>query len=337
MREVGDPGAIAGRFRGTSCLVTGGLGFIGSNLSLALLAAGAETRVLDSLEPRHGGDRAHLAGTPARVTIGDIADSEVAAKLLDGVDYIFNLAGQVSHVDSIHEPLRDLEINATSQLAFLETVREINPTARIVYASTRQIYGRPRQLPVTEEHPIEPVDVNGVSKHAADRLHLIYHQVHDLPATVLRLSNVYGPRQRLEGDHQGFLPVFIRRALAGEPIELFGDGAMRRDCLYIDDAVAAMLIAASSDEATGEVFNIGHHSDHSLAEIAAAVIAAVGGGEVVSRPWPPDLERIAIHAFRTDHSKAERVLGWRPSWDLADGLAATIAHLRGDLGEVAAS
>ena len=328
MRDVGDPDAIAGTYRGSSCLVTGGLGFIGSNLALALLEAGAETRVLDSLEPRHGGDRAHLAGSAAEVTIGDIADPALAAKLLDGVDFVFNLAGQVSHIDSITEPLRDLEINATSQLSLLETTRTVNPRARVVYSSTRQIYGRPRSLPVTEEHPIEPVDVNGVSKHAADRLHLIYHQVHELPATVLRLSNVYGPRQRLEGDHQGFLPVFVRRALAGEEIVLFGDGSQRRDCLYVDDAVSALLAAASDEDAVGEVFNIGHHDDHSLVEIAAAVTAAAGGGEVVRRPWPPGHERIAIHSFRTDHSKAERVLGWRPSWDLADGLAATVAHLR---------
>jgi UDP-glucose 4-epimerase len=327
-----DPvGTRASRYAGSRCLVTGGLGFIGSNLALALAGAGAEVTVVDSLEPRHGGDRDNVAGTPVEVVIADIADRDAVAPALERADFVFNLAGQVSHLDSMTDPLHDLDINARSQLAFLEHVRKLSPGVSIVYASTRQVYGRPRTAPVDETHALDPVDVNGVSKLAADRLHRLYHRVHALPATVLRLSNVYGPRQRLDGDHQGFLPAFVRRALEGEAITVFGDGSQRRDCLYVDDAVTALLAATDNPSAYGEVFNIGHHEHESLLDIAHAVVAAAGSGEVVTTPWPEDRARIAIDSYWTDHSKATRMLGWQPTWALAEGLAATLEHYRSSL------
>lgn len=327
-----DPvGTRASRYAGTNCLVTGGLGFIGSNLALALAGADAKVTVVDSLEPRHGGDRENVAGAPVEVIVSDIAERDAVADTVAAADFIFNLAGQVSHLDSMTDPLHDLDINARSQLAFLEHVRRLNPGASIVYASTRQVYGRPRTVPVDESHPLDPVDVNGVSKLAADRLHRLYHRVHAMPASVLRLSNVYGPRQRLDGDHQGFLPAFVRRALEGEAITVFGDGSQRRDCLYVDDAVTALLAVSGNPAAYGEVFNIGHHDNESLLEIAHAVVAAAGSGEVVNTPWPEDRARIAIDSYWTDHSKATEVLGWRPTWSLADGLAATLEHYRSSL------
>ena len=327
-----DPvGMRASRYAGTSCLVTGGLGFIGSNLALTLAAAGAKVTVVDSLEPRHGGDRDNVAGAPVEVIVADIAERDAVAGPVEEADFVFNLAGQVSHLDSMTDPLHDLDINARSQLAFLEHVRKLNPGASVVYASTRQVYGRPQTAPVDETHPLDPVDVNGVSKLAADRLHRLYHRVHAMPATVLRLSNVYGPRQRLDGDHQGFLPAFVRRALEGEAITVFGDGSQRRDCLYVDDAVTALLAAADNPSAYGEVFNIGHHEHESLLEIAHAVVAAAGSGEVVNTPWPEDRARIAIDSYWTNHSKATEILGWEPTWPLADGLAATLEHYRSSM------
>jgi UDP-glucose 4-epimerase len=322
---------LASRYAGRRCLVTGGLGFIGSNLALTLAGAGADVTVVDSLEPRHGGDRRNLDGAEIEVVVADIAHSDAVTGPLAATEYVFNLAGQVSHLDSMTDPLRDLDINARSQLAFLEHVRHVNPRATVVYASTRQVYGRPRQVPVDESHPLDPVDVNGVSKLAADRLHRLYCRIHGIPASVLRLSNVYGPRQRLDGDHQGFLPVFVRRAMDGAPITVFGDGSQRRDCLYVDDAVNALLAAAWSNRAHGEVFNIGHHEHHSLLDIARAVVEAAGDGEVVQAPWPADRERIAIDSYWTDYGKAARTIGWEPTWSLADGLATTLAHHRSRL------
>jgi len=319
---------MASRYAGSNCLVTGGLGFIGSNLALALADAGAQVTVVDSLEPRHGGDRLNVEGAPIEIVISDIAEHAGVAEPLARADYVFNLAGQVSHLDSMTDPLHDLDINARSQLAFLEHVRKINPGASVVYASTRQVYGRPQTTPVDENHPLDPVDVNGVSKLAADRLHRLYHRVHAMPSSVLRLSNVYGPRQRLDGDHQGFLPAFVRRALEGETITVFGDGSQRRDCLYVEDAVTALLAAAADPSAYGEVFNIGHHEHESLIDIAHAIVAATGSGEVVTAPWPEDRARIAIDSYWTDYSKATRMLGWEPAWSLADGLAETLEHYR---------
>jgi UDP-glucose 4-epimerase len=327
-----DPvGTSASRYSGSNCLVTGGLGFIGSNVALALAGAGAEVTVVDSLEPRHGGDRENVAGAPVDVIVADIAERDAVADAVSRADFIFNLAGQVSHLDSMTDPLHDLDINARSQLAFLEHVRKLNPGASVVYASTRQVYGRPQAAPVDEAHPLDPVDVNGVSKLAADRLHRLYHRVHAMPTTILRLSNVYGPRQRLDGDHQGFLPSFVRRALEGEAITVFGDGSQRRDCLYVDDAVTALLAANDEPAAYGEIFNIGHHEHESLLEIAHAVVEAAGSGEVINTPWPEDRARIAIDSYWTDHSKATRMLGWQPTWSLDEGLAATLEHYRSSM------
>jgi UDP-glucose 4-epimerase len=322
---------LASHYADKSCVVTGGLGFIGSNVALTLLECGAEVTAVDSLEERHGGDRRNLEGSDAEVVIASIADRDAVAGPLARADFVFNLAGQVSHLDSMTDPLRDLDINGRSQLAFLEHVRDINPRAVVVYSSTRQVYGRPRRLPVDESHPLDPVDVNGVSKLAADRLHRLYCRIHGIPTSVLRLSNVYGPRQRLDGDHQGFLPAFVRRAIEGEPITVFGDGSQRRDCLYVDDAVTALLAAAQSDQARGEVFNIGHHEHESLLDIAHAVVDAAGNGGVVQAPWPEERARIAIDSYWTDYGKATRLLGWEPSWSLADGLGSTLAHHRSRL------
>ena len=291
-------GNRASHYAGSTCLVTGGLGFIGSNLALALAEAGASVTVVDSLEPRHGGDRANVAGEPIDVIVADIAERDAVAAPLADADFVFNLAGQVSHLDSMTDPLLDLDVNARSQLAFLEHVREINPGVSVVYASTRQVYGRPQTAPVDESHPLDPVDVNGITKLAADQLHLLYHRVHGMPASVLRLTNVYGPRQRLDGDHQGFLPVFVRRALEGEAITVFGDGSQRRDCLYVDDVVTALLAAADNPSAYGEIFNVGHDDHVSLLEIADAVVdgGRLGRGRhvAVARGPRPDRDRLVL-------------------------------------------
>ena len=318
-------------FRGTSCLVTGGLGFIGSNLALALATSGARVVVVDALVPQHGGNLRNIEHDDAAITatIASIGDRDAMVPLLRDAEVIFNIAGQVSHLESMADPLRDLELNLRSHLAFLELAREVRPDAPIVQTSTRQVYGRPRYLPVDEEHPTAPVDVNGVNKLASEQLHLIYAAVHDMAISALRLTNVYGPRQCLSRDGLGFLPVFVRRALRGEPIQVYGDGEQRRDCLHVNDVVRALTFAVATADATGQVFNLGHDDAIDLRTIALLVAEAAGGrSEVTTVPWPADHARIDIGSFRGDYSKAKRVLGWEPEIDFRAGIAEAIAFYR---------
>jgi UDP-glucose 4-epimerase len=318
-------------FHDVSCLVTGGLGFIGSNLALALAAGGARVEVVDALVPEHGGAARNVErrGAPIPTTIADIGDAEAVAPLVRRAEVIFNVAGQVSHLESMADPLRDLDLNVRSHLAFLEVARHVRPSAVVVHTSTRQVYGRPRYLPVDEDHPTAPVDVNGIDKLAGEQLHLLYASVHDMAISALRLTNVYGPRQCLQRDGLGFLPVFVRRALRGEPIHVYGDGLQQRDCLHVDDVVKALASAATAPDSAGQVFNLGHYDALGLGEIAQIVATAAGGSSTVDFvPWPSDLARIDIGSFAGDFSKAKRMLGWEPLIPFDDGIASTLAFYR---------
>lgn len=309
-------------------MVTGGAGFIGSNVVHRLVAGGATVRVVDAMVETHGADLRNLDGLDVALLATDIGDPAVA-DLLDGADVVFNLAGQVSHTASMRDPEADLFFNTLTHARFLETLRRVRPQARVVHASTRQVYGRAIHLPVDEQHPAQPVDVNGVAKWAGEQLHLVYAHAHGLPITSMRLTNVYGPRQRLTSNELGFLPVFLRTALEGGVIELFGDGEQRRDCLFVDDVVDVMLAAASSEAATGKVFNVGHPRHHSLAEIAEILVGLSDHrASVRTRPWPPEHERIDIGSFETDSRAVEATLGWVARTDIAAGLAATVTFYR---------
>lgn len=311
----------------TRCLVTGGLGFIGSNLVHELHRQGAVVTVVDGLVDGHGGHHGNLDGVTVPVTVADISDPAVGDLVADA-DVIFNVAGQVSHTASMRDPLADLRLNATSHASFLETIRHRNPMARVVHTSTRQVYGRALRQPVDELHPAHPVDVNGVAKLAGEQLHMVYAHAHEMPITSLRLTNVYGPRQRLTSDELGFLPVFLRKALNNETIRIFGDGQQRRDCLYVDDVVEA-LIACTADVAVGSVYNVGHVVDNSLVEVASEIVSATastGGVEMVA--WPDEHLRIDIGSFHTDGSKIADTVGWKSSTTLSDGVARTVAFYR---------
>jgi UDP-glucose 4-epimerase len=326
-------------FTGRRCVVTGGLGFIGSNLALALARGGAHVTVIDSSVARHGANPANLMPDGRGVTEPDprivLVEADLAAtdrpdvrQAAVGADVVFNLAGQVSHVDSMDDPLFDLDVNTTSQFRFLELLRRENPSATVVYTSTRQIFGKPRYLPVDEEHPVAPVDVNGITKYATEQLHLLYHDVYGLAASAVRLTNVFGPRQRLRDDLQGFLPIFLRRALTDDAITVFGDGAQERDCLYVDDVVECLLLAAAVPDAAGEIFNVGNDERLSLGAIADAVVIAAGTGRVEHVPWPPDRDAIDIGSYFGDSSKAKRMLGWEPRTSFAAGIERTVAFYR---------
>jgi nucleoside-diphosphate-sugar epimerase len=291
--------------------------------------------------PRHGANSLNLVPDDAlepdarihviEADLGDGFGDGARADVIEAAavaEFVFNLAGQVSHVDSMTKPLFDLSVNTTSQFAFLELLRDVNPHVTVVYTSTRQIFGKPKYLPVDEEHPVNPVDVNGITKYAAEQLHHLYHDVYGLRASTVRLTNVYGPRQRLTDDLQGFLPIFLRRALADEPITVFGEGDQQRDCLYVDDVVECLELAALTPDASGEIFNVGNDERLSLAEIAQCIVEVVGSGRVEHVPWPADRDAIDIGSYFGDSSKAKRVLGWEPRTGFADGMARTVAFYR---------
>lgn len=314
-------------FKRSRALVTGGLGFIGSHLAKALLEAGADVTLADSLIPEYGGNLFNVREIADQVDIQytDIRDPWAIRRLVGDKDVIFNLAGQVSHIDSMTDPMTDLEINCRAQLSLLEALRADNPGAKVVFAASRQQYGRPQSLPVTEEHPLAPVDVNGVNLVAAEQYHLLYHAVYGLPTTSLRLTNTYGPHLLMKHDRQGFITTFIRRAVDGETIEVFGDGSQLRDFTYVDDAVDAFLAVAASAESVGKAFNVGGIEPVPLLDVAR-LCQKIGaaGGSVDLVPWPEERKRIDIGSVYLDHSLLTEQTGWRPRVDLRSGLERTI-------------
>jgi UDP-glucose 4-epimerase len=321
---------LAEPLRGQRVLITGGLGFIGSNLARALVGAGADVTLVDSLVPTYGGNLYNVAGVEQllHVNVSDVRDEHSLRHLVQGQHVIFNLAGQTSHLDSMLDPYTDLEINARAQLSILEACRHGNPEARVVFASTRQIYGRPRRLPVDEEHPIEPVDVNGIHKTAGEWYHLLYGDVYGLPVVVLRLTNTYGPRMRVRDARQTFLGIWLRLVLEGRSIVVYGDGLQRRDFNFVDDAVCAFLLAATRPEALGRVYNLGGEEHISLRDLAELLVDVHGGGQIDFVPFPADRKAIDIGDYFADWSRIETELGWRPSVALRDGIATTLDYYR---------
>jgi len=318
-------------FRAKRCLVTGGLGFIGSNLVHRLVGLEAEVLVVDSLIPNHGGTLANLRGVDhcVRVNISDVRDRQSMEHLVQGQDYLFNLAGQVAHIDSMEDPFTDLEINCRAQLSLLESCRRYNPQVKIVFASTRQIYGRADYLPVDEKHLRRPTDINGIHKMAGEWYHILYNNVYGIRACALRLTNTYGPRQALNmGPRQGFLPHWIRTVLDGGELQIWGDGRQLRDLTYVDDVVEAFLMAAASDVADGEVFNLGGPEPISLRDLAELLVQVAGSGTIVHRPWPPERKAIDVGSQYMDYTKIQRALGWRPTVSIEEGLRRTIAFYR---------
>lgn len=320
------------RFSGKRVLITGGLGFIGSNLARRLIALGAKVSIVDSLIPEYGGNRRNLTGVAGRVRlhVADVRDWPRLPGLVRGQDYLFNLAGQTSHMDSMSEPQTDLDINGRAQLAILEACRRHNPDIRIVFASTRQVYGRPDYLPVDEKHPLRPVDVNGINKIAGESFHLLYSRVYGIRATALRLTNTIGPRMRVKDARQTFVGIWIRRLLEGRPFEVWG-GDQLRDFTYIDDAVEAFLVAASRPEAEGQVFNLGGPPPVTLRRLAELLVEINGGGEFILRSFPAEREKIDIGDFYADDRLIARRLGWRPQTSLRRALTETLAYYRREL------
>lgn len=320
-------------YRGRRVMITGGAGFIGSNLARRLVDLGANVLLVDSLIPEYGGNLFNIRGIADRVrlNVADVRQDSTMSYLVRHVEVIFNLAGQVSHIDSMRDPFTDLEINCRSQLSILEACRRNNPAAKVVFAGTRQVYGKPDCLPVTERHLVRPTDVNGINKVAGEYYHLVYDHVFGVRACSLRLTNIYGPRQLVKHDRQGFIGWFIRLAVEDREIQIYGDGSQLRDFVYVDDAADAFLRAGAADACNGEVFNVGGAEPVSHRDLVRLLIEVAGTGRVRFVPWPEEKRAIDIGSFYADSSKFRIATGWEPRVGLRDGLARTVAYYRAHL------
>lgn len=321
-------------FAGRRVLITGALGFIGSNLALRLTELGAQVLAVDSLIPEYGGNLFNIAGLEDRVqvNISDVRDAHSMRYLVQGQDFLFNLAGQTSHMDSMNDPDADLEINCRAQLSILEACRKYNPGIKVVFASTRQLYGKPDYLPVDEKHLLRPVDVNGINKMAGEWYHILYNNVYGIRSCALRLTNTYGPRMRIKDARQTFLGVWVRLAVEGKPFEVW-EGHQLRDFTFVDDAVEAFLLAAASEKSNGEIYNLGGESVVSLKDLADLVVEMNGGGEYVTRNYPADRKRIDIGDYYADFSKIAGALNWQPRTNLRNGLRHTLGFYREHLAK----
>ena len=320
-------------FQDKRVLITGGLGFIGSNLAHRLVALGADVLLVDSLIPEYGGNVYNVHGLEdkLRVNIADMRDEHGLRYLVQGQDVIFNLAGQVSHTDSMTDPYTDLEINARSQLSLLEACRHGNPATKVVFASTRQIYGRPEYLPVDERHPLRPADVNGINKLAGEWYHMVYHQVYGLRTVSLRLTNTYGPRMRIRDARQTFIGWWFRQLLEDRTLTIFGDGLQVRDFNYIDDVVEALLMVAANEVADGQIYNLGSDDPINLLNLARLLIEVNQGGAFELLSFPAERKRIDIGDYYGDYRRIRSKLGWRPLVGLRDGLTRTMDYFRENL------
>jgi len=324
-----DATEVAESFAGRKVMITGGLGFIGSTLAHALVKIRAKVTIVDSLIPAYGGNLFNIRGIEDRLTvnIADVRDENSMDYLVRGQDYIFNLAGQVSHHDSMQDPHTDLEINCRSQLSLLEACKQNNRDVKIVFAGTRGQYGKVRTLPVTEEHLMQPTDVNGINKMAGEWYHILYNNVYGIRACSLRLTNTYGPRHEMRTSRQGYFNWFIRLALDNQTISIYGDGKQLRDFNYVDDVVRAFLLAAASEETNGQVYNLGSGHPISVLESAERIIAAAGG-HIEHVPFPSDKAKIEIGSYYADFSKLRSAVGWEPHVSLDEGLARTVAYYK---------
>lgn len=316
-------------YKGKKILITGGLGFLGSTLAIRLAEMGAEVTVIDSLIPEYGGNLFNVEPMKdlIRINISDVRDRNSINYLVQGKDYLFNLAGTLSHIDSMRDPFTDLEINCVSQLRILEACRENNPDIKIVFAGTRGQYGKALYQPVDEKHPLSPTDVNGINNNAGENYHLLYNDVYGIRACSLRLTNIYGPRHQMKHPRQGVLNWFVRQIVDGEKVRIFGSGSQIRDTNFVDDVIEAMLLAMVTDATNGEVFNLGGEAI-SLVHFVETLIEVNGCGEYELVEFPCELKAIEIGDYIAAYSKFSAVAGWKPKVNLREGLAKTLDYYR---------
>jgi UDP-glucose 4-epimerase len=317
-------------FKNKNILITGGLGFVGSNLALKLVELGAKVTLIDSMIPGCGGNLFNIKEIEDRVKLdfSDIRDQHSMSLLVRTADIIFNLAGQVSHADSMKDPYTDLEINAKGHLSILEACRKNNPKVKIVFASTRQVYGKPSYLPVTEKHPLNPSDINGINKMAGEWYHMLYNRVYGIRTICLRMTNTFGPRLLMKHKRQGFLGWFIRQVIDGKEIEIFGNGKQKRDPVYIDDVVEAFLICGGNDSANGETFNLGNVTPISLEDIVKLLVKINGSGKYCLVPFPEEVKKIDIGDYYASYVKFNKLTGWKPKISYEEGFRRTLCYYK---------
>jgi UDP-glucose 4-epimerase len=317
------------KFRDSEVLITGGLGFIGSTLAIKLAEFGAKITLVDSLIPQYGGNMFNIEPVKdkVKVNIADVRDEHGMNTLVQGKDYLFNLAGTLSHVDSMTDPFTDLEINCKAQLSILEACRKNNTKLKIVFSGTRGQYGKAEYLPVDEKHPQHPTDVNGINNMAGEWYHILYNNVYGIRATSLRLTNTYGPRHQMKHHKQGIINWFIRLLIDNEPVKVFGDGKQIRDMNYVDDVVDALLLAAATDKTNGEIYNLGGDA-LSLIEILDKMKKVNGGGSYSLVPFPASSKAIEIGDYVADYTKIKNALGWTPKISVDDGLKMTFEYYK---------
>ena len=314
-------------------LITGGLGFIGSNLTRRLIEHGNTITVVDSLIPEYGGNLRNLHDIQDKiaVSLSDVRDVPAINNLIKGHDFLFNLAGQTSHLDSMNDPITDLDINAKAQLSILEACRKYNPDIRIVFASTRQIYGKPKYLPVDEKHPLHPVDVNGINKIAGEQYHILYQEVYGIASSVLRLTNTYGQRMRIKDARQTFLGIWIRSLLEGKSIQVFGDGKQRRDYNYVEDVLDALMIAATEENAIGKVYNLGAPAPLSLEDTAKIMCQGIDGSDYLMIPFPEERKAIDVGDFICDYSAFRNQFEWEPQVNFEEGIQRSLEYFKKEI------
>jgi len=314
-------------YRNKNILITGGLGFIGSTLAHRLVELGANVILVDSLIPQYGGNLFNIKGIEDRVkvNIADVRDEYSMNYLVQGQDYIFNLAGTLSHIDSMKDPFTDLEINCVAQLSILEACRKYNPKVKIVFAGTRGQYGRAKYLPVDENHPQEPIDINGINNMAGEWYHILYYRIYGIRACSLRMTNTYGPRHQMKHHRQGIINWFVRQMIDGTKVKIYGDGKQIRDTNYVGDVVEALLLAMVSEKTNGEVYNLGGFPI-SLKDFVEKMIKIYGKGEYELIPFPPESKQIEIGDYIADYSKFKKTVGWEPKVSLEEGLKKTFEY-----------
>ncbi len=317
-------------FKGRNILITGGLGFIGSNLAIRLIELGAHVTLVDNMLPRQGGNLFNIEPIKdeVHVNFSDIRNELSMNHLVQGKDYIFHLAGQVNHVDSMRNPIQDLDINCKGTLVLLEACAHHNRDVRIIFAGTRGEYGKSVKIPVDEDHPTNPVGVYAVTNLTAEKMVLVYHNVKGLQGICLRITNTFGPRHQMMHDEYGVLNWFIRKALDNEAIPVFGDGTILRDFLYIDDLVEALLACAISPKAYGDVYNVGSGRGISFRDLAEKIVAIAGSGNVAYVPFTRERKEVEPGDYVADISKIRQIVGWSPHVPLEEGIRKTVAYYR---------